>query len=60
MQSGTQTRPAALVRDRPYVFQPLTLLSACPNTENKIRPFIKKLKIGDFVDFPFFPMFSSP
>ena len=45
---------------RPYVIQPQTFLFACPDTENKIHLFIKKLKIGDFVDFPFFPMFSSP
>ena len=44
MQSGIQTRPAALVRDPPYVFQPLTFLSPPSNTENKIHPFIKKLK----------------
>ena len=60
MQSGIQTRPAALVRGPPYVFRPLTFLFSPSNTENKIRPFIKKLKIGDFADFPFFPMFSSP
>ena len=60
MKPGIQTRPAALVRGRPYVFQPQTFLSAASNTDNKIRTFrlfIKKLKIGDF---PFFPMFSSP
>ena len=39
MQSGTQTRPAALVRPPPYVLQPLTPLSASANTENEIRPF---------------------
>ena len=60
MQSGIQTRPAALVRDPPYVIQPLTFLTPPSSTENKIHLFIKKLKIGDFVDFPFFPMFSSP
>eukprot|EP01045_Picozoa_sp_COSAG04_P011756 COSAG04_NODE_767_length_10483_cov_27.449398_3_plen_89_part_00 len=48
------------IRDRPYVFQPLTFLSPPLNTEIKIHLFTKKLKNRDFGDFPFFPMFSSP
>ena len=47
MQPGIQTRPAALVRGRPYVFQPLTFLTPPLNTENEIRPFqlfIKKIE----------------
>ena len=53
-------QPTAQAMPPPIKFPTLTFLSASTNTENKIRPFIKKLIIGDFVDFPFFPMFSSP
>ena len=38
MKSGIQTRPAALVRDRPYVFRPLTFLSACLGTLLQCAP----------------------
>ena len=48
MQSGIQTRPAALVRDRPYVFQPLTFLSPPLNTEHPVRDSLLKSWRGRF------------